>query len=237
MAREYGQFCGLARALELVGSRWTLLIVRDLLMGPKRYTDLARGLPGIPTNVLSARLRELEDDGIVERGLEPRPATSVVYALTPFGLQLEEPVERLGLWGAQALGRPTSSDTFSVAALSIALRATFDPVAARGRDLVVDLRVDGDQLHVQVSDGQVSFPSQPPAEPTLVMTMAHHVFAELFGGYTDLDSAVASKRASLVGPKQEARRFFRIFHLPTSDSDSGSGQRATRASRADAADS
>jgi DNA-binding HxlR family transcriptional regulator len=233
MAREYGQFCGLARALELVGSRWTLLIVRDLLTGPKRYTELARGLAGIPTNVLSARLRELEDDGIVERELEPRPSTSVVYALTPYGLQLEEPIERLGLWGAQALGKPTSSDTFSVAALSLALRATFDSDAARGRDLVADIRVDGDHLYVAVRDGRVSFPSQPPTGPTLVLTMAHHVFAELFGGYTDLDSALASKRANLIGPKQEARRFFRIFHLPAADSNTGAGRKAaaTRAPR------
>jgi DNA-binding HxlR family transcriptional regulator len=217
MAREYGQFCGLARALELVGSRWTLLIVRDLLTGPKRYTELARGLPGIPTNILSTRLRELEDDGIVERELEPRPSTSVVYALTPYGLQLEEPVERLGLWGAQALGTPTSSDTFSVAALSIALRAAFDPHAARGRDLLADIHVDADQLFVEVRDGHVSFPSQPRTAPTLVLTMAHYVFAELFGGYTDLDSALTSERAHLIGPKQEARRFFRIFHLPAPD--------------------
>ena len=217
MAREYGQFCGLARALELVGSRWTLLIVRELLTGPKRYTELARGLPGIPTNILSVRLRELEDDGIVERELEPRPSTSVVYALTPYGLQLEEPVERLGLWGAQALGTPTSSDTFSVAALSIALRAAFDSNAARGRDLLADIRVDADHFFVEVRDGQVSFPSQPRTEPTLVLTMPHYVFAELFGGYTDLDSALTLGRARLIGSKQEARRFFRIFHLPGPD--------------------
>lgn len=213
MAREYGQFCGLARALELIGSRWTLLIVRELLAGPKRYTELARGLPGIPSNILSARLRELEDDGIVQRELEARPSTSVVYALTSYGLELEEPIARLGLWGARSLGKPSSSDVFSIAALSIALRATFNPHAAQGRDLLAEIRLDDGQLYVEVHDGHVSFPSQPPSERTLVLTMAHHVFAELFGGHTNLDSAIAEGRARVIGPKQEARRFFKIFRL------------------------
>ncbi len=219
VAREYGQFCGLARALELVGSRWTMLIVRELLTGPKRYTELARGLPGIPTNILSARLRELEDGGIVERGLETRTSSSVVYALTEYGLELEEPVVRLGLWGARSLGKPTSSDTFSIGSLSIALRATFDATAAQGRDLLAEIRLDDGQLCVDVRDGEVSFPSRPPIEPTLVLTMAAHVFAELFGGHCDVDSAIASGRAQLAGSKEEARRFFKIFHLPGHDTD------------------
>src|SRR5258708_27570367 len=104
--RSYGQFCGLARALELVGERWALLIVRDLLVGPRRFTDLRQGLPRIPTNVLSDRLKELEENGIVQRRVLPRPAASVVYELTPYGSQLEDAVMRLGLWGAQSLGEP-----------------------------------------------------------------------------------------------------------------------------------
>src|SRR5438105_14626994 len=102
-ARTYGQFCGLARALELVGERWALLIVRDLLVGPKRFTDLRRGLPRIPTNVLSTRLKELEHNGIVRRRLLPRPASGVVYELTEHGRELEDIVLRLGLWGAATL--------------------------------------------------------------------------------------------------------------------------------------
>jgi DNA-binding HxlR family transcriptional regulator len=234
MAREYGQFCGLARALELVGSRWTLLIVRELLHGPKRYTEVARGLPGIPTNVLSARLEELENAGVVERRLQARPSTSVVYALTPYGLELEEPVVRLGLWGVKSLGRPTSGDTFSLAALSMALRATFDPDAARGRDLAAEIRFGHERLYVHVHDGELEFPPDSPPEPKLVVTTTPHVFAEVFGGHTDVDSAISSGRARITGPKREARRFFRIFHLrvdepraerPTHPSDSAAGGR------------
>ena len=111
MTRGYGQYCGLARALELVGSRWTLLIVRELLAGPKRYTELAQGLPGIPSNMLSSRLREMEDGGVVERALEPRPSASVVYTLTAYGQELEGPMTALGLWGVKSLAPPTSDDT------------------------------------------------------------------------------------------------------------------------------
>src|SRR5437764_13643685 len=99
-ARTYGQFCGLARALELVGERWAMLIVRDLLVGPRRFTDLSRGLPRIPTNILSERLKELEDAGVVHRRVLPRPIGSVVYELTAYGADLEDAVKLLGRWGA-----------------------------------------------------------------------------------------------------------------------------------------
>src|SRR4030088_1295484 len=105
-ARTYGQFCGVARALELVGERWALLIVRDLLVGPRRFTDLLQGLPRIPTHVLSDRLKELEHGGIVRRRVLPRPAASIVYELTEYGAELEEVVLQLGRWGANALGHP-----------------------------------------------------------------------------------------------------------------------------------
>src|SRR5437879_13173279 len=103
-ARTYGQFCGLARALELVGERWSLLIVRDLLVGARRFTDLRQGLPRIPTNVLADRLKELEQAGIVRRRVLPRPAASVVYELTAYGSPLDAGALRVGLGGAQSLG-------------------------------------------------------------------------------------------------------------------------------------
>src|SRR5215468_10514447 len=104
--RAYGQFCGLAHALELVGERWALLIVRDLLVAPKRYTDLRRGLPRIPTNILSARLKSLEQADVVRRRIMPRPEGSIVYELTEYGRGLEDIVLSLGRWGALSLGEP-----------------------------------------------------------------------------------------------------------------------------------
>lgn len=215
MTRGYGQFCGLARALELVGARWSLLIVRELLTGAKRFTELEQGLPGIPTNVLSSRLRELEEAGLVQRTLLARPSSSVGYELTAYGLELEEPVVRLGLWGSKALGRPTESDFFSVGALAIALRAAFHPEQAKGHDLVFEIRLGGHALHVSVTDGQVSFPAESQSEPHLVLETAPEVFAELLTGSLDIDSAVASGRTQVHGPKREARRCFGIFRLPS----------------------
>src|SRR5438105_7395761 len=126
-ARSYGQFCGLARALELVGERWALLIVRDLLVGPRRFTDLRQGLPRIPTNVLADRLKELEQAGIVRRRVLPRPAASVVYELTEYGSQLDEVVLRLGLWGAQSLGQPRPGEILTADSMVMAMRSTFVP--------------------------------------------------------------------------------------------------------------
>src|SRR3954465_4548272 len=132
MKRNYGQFCGVARALDMVGERWALLIVRDLLMGPKRFTDLRRGLPRIPTNVLTARLQELEEAGVVRRRILPRPASSVVYELTEYGGEWGESVLLLGRWGAQSLGERRSDEIVTADSMIMALRTTFHPEAAHG---------------------------------------------------------------------------------------------------------
>src|SRR3954453_5510820 len=100
--RKYDQGCGSARALELVGDRWALLVVRELLLGPKRFTDLRDGLPGIGPNVLSQRLKELEEIGVLRREQLPPPAASTVYELTEWGHELEEILVRLGRWGARS---------------------------------------------------------------------------------------------------------------------------------------
>ena len=125
--RGYGQYCGFARALEVVGERWALLIVRDLLIGAKRFTDLLRGLPGIPSNVLTVRLKELEHAGLVRRRVLARPSRAVVYELTAYGRELEPVVVELGRWGAKSLGDPRPDETITVDSLITALRTTFTP--------------------------------------------------------------------------------------------------------------
>ena len=102
-ARDYGQYCGITRALELVGERWPLLIVRDLLVGPRRYGELAAGLPRIPSNILAARLKELQAAGVLRRVPHSRV---IVYELTPYGRELEPVVLALGAWGFKAMGDP-----------------------------------------------------------------------------------------------------------------------------------
>src|ERR1700736_888902 len=125
--RAYGQFCGLARALEIVGERWAMLIVRDLLVSPKRFTDLHRGFPRIPTNVLASRLKELETAGVVRRRLLPRPAGSIIYELTEYGAELEDTVVHLGRWGAKSLGDPRCEEIITADSLVMAMRSTFRP--------------------------------------------------------------------------------------------------------------
>ncbi|MBO0875285.1 MAG: helix-turn-helix transcriptional regulator, partial [Pseudonocardia sp.] len=104
MSRSYGQYCGLARALDVVGDRWNLLIVRQLLMAPSRYRELLDGLPGVATNLLADRLRDLETAGVVERRLAEE-GNAIVYALTPWGAELREPVEGLIRWSTPLMGR------------------------------------------------------------------------------------------------------------------------------------
>jgi DNA-binding HxlR family transcriptional regulator/putative sterol carrier protein len=213
MTRGYGQYCGLAKALELVGGRWSLLIVRELLTGPKRYTELQHGLPGIPTNILSSRLRELEEAGLVERSLLAH-SSSVVYGLTGYGLELEEAVVRLGVWGSKSLGRPGEDAAFSLSALALALRGAFDSSKAADSELLLEVRLgDEPPLVVMVSEGRVSFPTKPPSRP-IVLETAPEVMSELLVGSLVVRAAVASGRAKLDGSIREASRFFEIFRLP-----------------------
>ena len=213
MTRGYGQYCGLAKALELVGGRWSLLIIRELLTGPKRYTELQHGLPGIPTNILSSRLRELEEAGLVERSLLAH-SSSVVYGLTGYGLDLEEAVVRLGVWGSKSLGRPSEDAAFSLSALALAMRGAFDPAKATGRDFLLEIRLGEERpLVVMVSEGRVSFPPEPPSSP-IVLETEPEVMSELLVGSLDLRAAVASGRAKLDGSVREATRFFEVFRLP-----------------------
>lgn len=214
MTREYGQFCGLARALEIVGGRWTLLIVRDLLIGPKRFSELQEGLPGIPTNILSSRLRELEEGGLVQRTLLSRPGSSVAYELTPYGHELEDALIRLGVWGARSLGPPTADDFFNIAALSIALRAGFHPEKARSQKQLFELRLNGRRLNVSLDDGVASFPMESDSQPDLTIECAPEVFAELLAGHIGIDAALESGRVQIAGSLRTARRFFEIFRLP-----------------------
>ncbi|QAY59380.1 transcriptional regulator [Microbacterium protaetiae] len=160
-ARTYGQYGGVATAVELIGERWALLIVRDLLVGPRRYTDLKRGLPRIPTNILSARLKELQDGGVVRR--VPIRRCGLVYELTDYGCELEPIILGLARWGLRALGEPGDDDVFSPDSLTVALRAAFRKDAALPADY--ELRVGDIALRVQVNGALHITQLAPPAPP------------------------------------------------------------------------
>ncbi|BDZ44788.1 HxlR family transcriptional regulator [Naasia aerilata] len=160
--RDYGQYSGVTRALELVGERWALLIVRDLLVGPRRYGELAAGLPRIPSNILAARLKDLQAAGILRRA--PRSRV-IVYELTPYGRELEPVVLALGAWGYKALGDPQEQQIITPESMTMDLRSAFradvaaglpaTAYAARVGPAELLIRVDGSALDVRPGDGLV----------------------------------------------------------------------------------
>lgn len=162
-ARSYGQYCGVTRAVELIGERWALLIVRDLLVGPRRYTDLKQGLPRIPTNILSTRLKELQEGGVVRR--IPLARCGLVYELTPYGRALEPIVLALGRWGFQTMGDPSEGDVVTPDSLTMALRTSFRPEHAVDADY--ELHVGDVALRARVRARELAVAQlAPPAPPT-----------------------------------------------------------------------
>jgi DNA-binding HxlR family transcriptional regulator len=211
--RTYGDSCGVARALDLVGERWALLVVRDLVLGPKRFTELRRGLPRIPTNILSTRLKELEDSGIVRRRLLPRPASGVVYELTGYGQELEDIVLRLGLWGARALGDPRPDEIVTPDSLILALRATFLPEAAGELRASYELRLGPVVIHASVDRGTLETGEGSLAEPDLVIE-TQAAFRPLLAGEITPAEAIESGGVRLIGDPYLLTRFVEAFHIP-----------------------
>src|SRR5947208_12687027 len=151
--RQYAQYCPVARSLDLLGERWTLLVVRALLMGPRRYGDLREGLPGIATDLLTARLRGLEDAGYVARRRLPMPASVTVYELTDAGKALAPLVLQLARLGIANLGAPGTEEDLNAEALVLSLRASFRPEEAGDDEPTYELELDGQTFTVKLHDG------------------------------------------------------------------------------------
>ena len=211
-ARTYGQYCGFARALEVVGERWALLIVRDLLVGPKRFTDVLRGLPGIPSNILTARLKELEGAGVVRRRVLPLPDRGVAYELTEYGLELDAVVVELGRWGAKNLGDPRPHETITLDSLITALRTTFHPEASRGVRATFVLRVGDIALHARVDDGSVAVGEGAPDGADITIDAGPGIRALMAGEVSPAD-AVAHGIVRLTGKAKLISRFAKIFRI------------------------
>lgn len=211
--RSYGQFCGLAYALELVGERWALLVVRDLILGPKRFTDLRRALPRIPTNVLAARLRELEQAGVVQRRILPRPSASVVYELTEYGQDLRDIVLQLGVWGARSLGNPRPDDIVTADSLILALHATFRPDHARQLKASYELHVGDVVIHAAVDDGVLEAAEGPLPGADLILEAGPALRALMAGEISPTD-ALETGTIRISGNPDLLARFVDVFHVP-----------------------
>lgn len=190
-ARSYGQFCAVARSLDVVGDRWSMLLVRELLHGQKRYGDLLVDVPGISTDVLAARLRSLVEAGVVERDVLPAPAGSRVYRLTARGRQLEEVVDALARWGGELLTQRRPGDEVRPHWIVRALRARM-PSPPSGTDVVVRFELPEGAHTVHLTEAGI-VPAADGAEVDVVVTGTAEDLAAMW------DPAVA---ASLVGDGQ-----------------------------------
>jgi DNA-binding HxlR family transcriptional regulator len=210
MAKRYAQYCPVAHALELVGERWALLVVRELLNGPKRYTDLAEALPGIGTNILAGRLRDLEAAGVIQKRQLPPPAAARVYELTPYGEELREPLYALGRWGARSLGPPQPDDALAPGWLVNAVRATCTSGCLP--DKVFELRVEDDVVTARFDDDRqlvVDLGSSGEAD-TVIETDAQTLFC-IASGQTTTSEAIEAKELEVTGDRKDAERFLSFF--------------------------
>jgi DNA-binding HxlR family transcriptional regulator len=175
VSKRYDQYCPIAHALGLVGERWALLIVRELLQGPKRYTDLAANLPGIGTNILAARLKDLEACGLVQkRRLDP-PAASQVYELTPYGEGLKPVMRELALWGIRSLGVPQEGDELAAGWLHGALDTVFAPVAPAG---AFEFRIDTEIASLLDGEARPGSVEEPDVIVETDVVGFYHLFVE-----------------------------------------------------------
>jgi DNA-binding HxlR family transcriptional regulator/putative sterol carrier protein len=212
--KRYEQYCPTARTLDVVGERWTLLIVRDLLMGPKRYTDLRGGLPGIATDILTARLRTLEEAGFVRRRELPRPAPATVYELTDRGRGLGLVVLALGQVGLTELGAPRKGEDVRGERIVIGLRVSFRRDRFPDLDETYELTVDGEPYVVEVKHGWVETSLGPAKDPAFRLRIDAGTLADLLTGELSPAQALGSGRAELDGERRELARFVEAFAFP-----------------------
>jgi DNA-binding HxlR family transcriptional regulator len=212
--RTYGDGCAIAQALDLVGERWALLVVRELLLGPKRYTDLRTGLPNASPNVLSQRLGELERAGVLRRRKLPPPAGSRVYELTEWGLELEQLVVSLGHWAARSPSGLATGDPVGVDSMVLALRSRFDSDAARGLRARYALKLGEDQFRIDVADDQIEVARGGPDQAGATIDTDPDTLAAVLWGGRSLADAQSSGGMTIQGDKAAVKRFLRLFPMP-----------------------
>jgi DNA-binding HxlR family transcriptional regulator len=214
--QEYGQFCGLARAAEIVGQRWTLLILRDLSVGPRRYSDLVAGLPGIPTNTLASRLRELEEWGLVSRAVPSGGDRAVVYGLTARGAELGPALDALSRWGAAGMRTPREGEIVTTASMVSALRvAAGGGVVPKSWNTTYNVRVGEVEMHLVMRDGVITVEPGVAESPDLVITAGPQI-RDLLAGELDADTAIATGVVQLEGDASLFARFADSLHVPYS---------------------
>ena len=192
--RSYRQHCGIARALDLIGERWALLVLRELVLGPQRFTDLREGLPGIATNVLSQRLRQLERDGIVTRRRLAPPAASTVYELTDYGQELVPIMLDLGRWGARSMGPRQPEQTSHGRWFAVAMKAFHDPKAAPDITAIVAVDLGDAQVTLRLDQGQLQVVPGLDGEADLSITADPDTLVAYLSGMADTVDAEGDRK-------------------------------------------
>lgn len=211
----YQQYCGAARALDVVGDRWTLLIVRELMLGPRRFTDLLDGLPGISRNLLTERLRTLGRDGVITRAELPPPAARQVYELTEDGRDLANAMIPLVAWGATRLGARKPDETFRVHWAALAMNAFADRQAAKGVWENYQYEIGGKPFYFTVADGTIEIHGGRAANPVVTLTTDDDTWANMASGATTASAAARRGKLTLIGDRQAVKRMARIFSRTT----------------------
>ena len=209
--RKYADACGIARSLDVIGERWALLVVRELVFGPKRFTDLRAGLGGISQNVLSQRLRDLETAGILRRTFLGPPASTQAYELTPQGRALEPVLVAMSRWGA--LTPPAPGSEMSNDAFALALKALFVP-ASGGFAGNVRLKLVRDAFDVEIGDDTIEVARASGADPALVLEASESVLRAVMFHRRTLDDAVETGDLRITGEPEQASAFLERFAIP-----------------------
>jgi DNA-binding HxlR family transcriptional regulator len=213
--RTYNQYCATARTLDIVGERWTLLLIRELLTGPKRFGDLQASLRGLGTGLLAARLKHLEREGLARKVTLPPPARTAAYALTEAGEDLGPAVLALARWGMTwALGERREGETFHPGWAVLGLESCFVPEVSAGLRLVYEFRVEDEVFHALVDDGTVQMVHGPAQRPDASVVMSEDVLIAMASGRTSLGAAIEDGGASVSGDAGTVRRLADLFRLP-----------------------
>jgi DNA-binding HxlR family transcriptional regulator len=212
--RTYGQGCAIAHALDLVGERWALLVVRDLLLGPKRFTDLLSGLPGLSPGVLTQRLRELTDAGVLGRRRLGAPAASWVYELTPWGQQLAPIVTSLAQWGSQSPAMPHDAPMGSDS-LMLSLGALFDGAAAGDLEATIAIHLGDEPFQIRIAHGELTVSRGDTGNPDATLHTDQHTLLVLLRTSIPLDEVQADGTLRITGNTQIVKQFRGLFPLPS----------------------
>ncbi len=212
--RTYGQYCGLARALDVLGERWSLLIVRELLTGPKRYKDLLRHLPGIGTNLLARRLKFLDAQGVLQRRRLPAPASTDAYVLTERGRALEPALVELTRWGQADLGRPAADDAYGPHWSQLALKAALRPDRAAGVRVACEFRVGHDDFQAHLDDGALTTGPGPASQPDFVLETDPDTYLAVVSGVLTTEEALRQGLLEVRGDRKAWAGSGRVFDFP-----------------------